>query len=810
MKTSLAITGVGMLTSAGLNANVCFHSIRSSITRLTLQPYSDRIRNWVVGGAVLTWTPGLRERRLQGLAEKAFQEAWKQATGSSDPGLLGPVALIVGEPEAIRPGYRFPPSRLRLSSWLAEMGVRKIGTREILQAGHCNGLLALQRAAQILNSGEARVCAIGVADTQLQIRVIRWHEDHYRLKCGYLTDGLMPAEASGFLVVELEQSALARGADVLARIPALAVEREKATILADQPNTAAGLTTAVRTALKDAEIGPTDIEAVWCDLNGESYRAREWAFTEIRNGIQDRTELIHPADCYGDLGAASDTILLGLAAEAQATGWAKGRPLLVFGGSEDGVRAAAVVAPMPESSRGPPLIQVTVDVPRTLPINHEVSELGPDEIVYLQTEDPPRSYFEWELRHEHLDELISLYYQRKTLWTDAEVEWRRVREPEQRILNHLDAAVAGGPLSIWTVASGLQSDDEGSCFAGSLMLAVLANPTNLDRIDDVLQDPTSSNLTGIQAGLKHIRHPALEQKIKAWLNHDFMEVQAMAASLSGYLALGDPSHLLPALDSDDLELVRAATGAIRRFRYTRATRALQRLIDHEDPFVQHDALLALLCFQSDTAQEHCRRICQHGWKPGVRAPLLLAMCGNLSDLSVLWAQEHEPSRLPEVIEATGILGNVAAIPFLIDVLQSNDESAKLASAEALELMTAAGLRETAVVVTIEEEFEGEFEEEESEVERKSTSWEDWYEWWRRHESRFKHHLRWRRGEPFDLGICVDELSVGTTPLHQRQRAYWELVLLSSHDIPFETDWFVTHQTESISRWQDWLQLNNRN
>ncbi|MGI0016319.1 MAG: hypothetical protein ACREBU_23105, partial [Nitrososphaera sp.] len=382
------------------------------ITRLAIQPWPDRIKNWLVGGEIMMWVPYGRERRLQFLAEQAFAQAWSRATANSDISQSGPTALLLGAPEIIRPGYRFPPKGFDAPGWLKQLGIASIGRCEILPYGAASAQVALQRANQILESGIAGSCIIGVADTHWHIRVTRWHENNYRLKCGYLTDGLMPGEAVCFLVVEKGQMARTRGASILALIQAASVSREKATVLSDQPNTAKGLTDVVRASLREAGILAKDIGTVWSDLNGESYRAREWAFTEIRCGFQTHTELMHPADCHGDLGAASDANLLGLAVMAQASGWAQVKPSLVFAGSEDGVRAATVItAPGGKS----PVFQVSNRLPRVFADRFDLPTLGVDDENYEESEDPPRAYFDWNLRQEHLEEIAAIYNQRKTI-----------------------------------------------------------------------------------------------------------------------------------------------------------------------------------------------------------------------------------------------------------------------------------------------------------------------------------------------------------------------------------------------------------
>jgi 3-oxoacyl-[acyl-carrier-protein] synthase-1 len=804
VKLKLVITGVGMVTPIGLSAIECLHSVRSSITRLALQPYPDRINEWVVGGNAMTQTLEVREGRLRILAELALREARKQAFGV-EPKQPVPVVVLLGAPESIRPGYRFPSPGFNFRTWLAGLGVRSSRTIEVLEAGHCGAHVALERAREILDSGEARACLIGAVDNQVQLRVIRWLEDYYRLKCRYMIDGLLPGEASCFLVVEDELSARDRGARILAQVLSVASDREAATVLSDQPNTARGLTNAVRTALKDAGVDSPDIDAVWCDLSGESYRAREWAFTEIRLKFQTHTELFHPADCHGDLGAASDANLLGLATMAQASGWARRRPLLVFAGSEGGIRAAAVVGPPPED-QPPTVLQVSEHRPVQYRTDLEVPALGPDEEDYRESEDPPRSYFEWELRQEHLGDLASLYYQRRAILRNGEVDWFRAREPEQRILNHLDAVVVSGATAIWAVASGILSDDEGSCFAGALILGLLANPKNLARIEGVLQDPSSTNLAGIEAGLRLAPPLVLRPWIDTLLTHDLPEVRAMVASLAGYRREGSPEKLFPLLQGREPSVIRAAAEALRRLRHLKAIPALEQLAEHEDPTVREAVLLSLLCLGSQPARNLLRQLCRGGCPPGFHGPILLALCGNIADLPLLLQAGEQGSMDLDTIEAIGLLGNVRGVPPLLQVLQLEDESLKIASAEALERMTAAGIREKVVVV---EEAEGPDADvsgqPKREVERVSTSHREWSLWWTRNAFFFEPTRRWRHGQPFDLEGCLAEMADGKGRVQDRRRSHYELVIQSGHDIPFEPDDFVFYQQAAIERWRIWLE-----
>jgi 3-oxoacyl-[acyl-carrier-protein] synthase-1 len=803
VKVNLAITGVGLVTPVGLNAPECFHAVRSGITRLTRQPYRDRTGEPIVGGNVLTWTATVRERRLRAFAELAIREAWQQAHGHSDPHSLGPTALVLGAPESMRPGYRFPSTSDNVRAWFAKLGIASAGPVEVLPEGATSAQRALARAVQLFDSGAARFCIVGAVDTQLQVRVTRWHENNERLKCAYIHDGLMPGEAACFLVIEMESSAFARRATILARILATAHSLEPANILSDQPNTARALTDSARMALRDAAIQAKDLDAVWCDLNGESYRAREWAFTEIRLGVQTHTELIHPADCHGDLGAASDANLLGLAAMAQATGWAKGQPQLVFSGSEGGLRAVTVICPPPKQ---PPLLQVTRDLPRVLPVDVAVTELEPDEANYLEAENPARAYFDWQLRQEHLDNLAALHYQRKAVLANPKIPWPRLREPEQRILNHLDAVVAGGATSIWAVASGLLDGEEGKAFAGALLLGILPTPGNLARMNDALI-PKEPWLAGVEAGLQHAPESrALTAQLHTWLDHAEPAVRATAISVLSHRRELDPRRVVSFVENGDPLVRLAGIRAARRGRNMPAAPALERLLTAADPEVVHEALRSLLCLGQRTALDRCRQIVLSGFLPAARAQLLLAMCGQLSDLFTLM-RAGKALADPVTLEALGILGNVEAVEYLFQALDTKDDEVKGAVAEALQLITAAGLREQASITERTELMPGEFVEETHDVERVATAPAVWRTWWAQNGRRFDPRRRWRRGQPFDFGVVIAELNDPTSRVRDRQRAYSELLILSGQSFAFEPNWFVPRQQEAIARWDSWWTAN---
>ena len=130
----------------------------------------------------------------------------------------------------------------------------------------------------------------------------------------------------------------------LAHVAGLGVAREPVAIKTEGVCVGAGLTEAFRAAFQGLSAGQR-IGDVYCDLNGEAYRADEYGFAALR--CKDRfrapTDFVAPADCWGDVGAASAPLLAILAVAAARKGVAHGPFSLVWTSSEDGTRGALLL-----------------------------------------------------------------------------------------------------------------------------------------------------------------------------------------------------------------------------------------------------------------------------------------------------------------------------------------------------------------------------------------------------------------------------------------------------------------------------------
>jgi 3-oxoacyl-[acyl-carrier-protein] synthase-1 len=130
----------------------------------------------------------------------------------------------------------------------------------------------------------------------------------------------------------------------LARVVSASTTVEKNRIKTDTICVGEGLTAAIRGACAALEPAKGRVEQTWCDMNGERYRSTEYTYTLLRaQSLFVKSHVSHPADCWGDVGAASGPLFIGLAIESWSRSYAKGPRALLWTSSECGYRAAAVL-----------------------------------------------------------------------------------------------------------------------------------------------------------------------------------------------------------------------------------------------------------------------------------------------------------------------------------------------------------------------------------------------------------------------------------------------------------------------------------
>ncbi len=216
----------------------------------------------------------------------------------------------------------------------------------LIPGEHAAGLAALARAAADLRAGAADFAVVGAVDSLLHTPLLASLLAEGRLKSPARPAGLIPGEGAVVLLLERAADAARRGARPLARLGAIALETEAEPIGPGRPIRAEAAGRSVRAALADSG-GPGRIHRAICDLTGERWRSIEWALLETRclGELAAGWRLWHPADCLGDLGAASGLAGVVLAVRAFARGYGGPDGVLISSASAAGQRAAACVFP---------------------------------------------------------------------------------------------------------------------------------------------------------------------------------------------------------------------------------------------------------------------------------------------------------------------------------------------------------------------------------------------------------------------------------------------------------------------------------
>jgi 3-oxoacyl-[acyl-carrier-protein] synthase-1 len=347
----LAITGLGMVSAVGYSAAECGAAIRAGIARfeelevLSLFLQEDGLSEdpdnpvTAVGGVV----PGIDEEysceeRCIEMALRAMADAITQAESISNE-----IALLVAAPLPDTAGKHRVNEASIVEKLVSQLKTDPLITKSF-GSGHAATLEALAEARAFIAQGRSRQAIVGAVDSLIDTAFLYQMNRIDRLKHSCSLGGFIPGEASAFCVVEDVADAQARGATPLAEVKGLGLAEEVTSWESDEPCLGLGLAQAIREAA-GGKIDTDRIELVVCDMNGEPYRGEEWGAAQSKcvEPSPVNFKLWHPADCIGDVGAASAATNVVAAVRGLISGATDRDEALVFASSESGRRAALIV-----------------------------------------------------------------------------------------------------------------------------------------------------------------------------------------------------------------------------------------------------------------------------------------------------------------------------------------------------------------------------------------------------------------------------------------------------------------------------------
>jgi 3-oxoacyl-[acyl-carrier-protein] synthase-1 len=351
--TSIAIIGLGVRCAVGLTSPAAAAAVRAGISGFGDHPYMlDKVGEPMVIAREPTLDPTLQgAERFSQLAAPALKEALAPLTQRNMS--LQSVHTLIGTPDP-RPGL---PEGIEeaLGQLVANETSLKTSQRTtFLPSGNAAGLLAMKQARDILQAGRSRFCLVGGVDSYMTADSLEWMDEQGILKSSENRNGFPPGEAAGFCLLTTGATALEGRLPVLGWLETLGAAREECPIRTETICIGRGLSEAIKQATAPLRLPDERVDDSICDLNGEPYRSEEFALTVLRTqkAFVDFSRFVTPADCWGDVGAASGPLFANLATMAGLRGYAKGPRTMIWASSEKGDRAAAVIVTPPRTLGG--------------------------------------------------------------------------------------------------------------------------------------------------------------------------------------------------------------------------------------------------------------------------------------------------------------------------------------------------------------------------------------------------------------------------------------------------------------------------
>lgn len=334
----LTIIASGMVTGVGLNAPATCAAIRTGITNFVETRFMDAGGEWIIGSYVPLEQPWRGRSKLVHLVVPAIRECIAAITNFKAE--KTPLLLCVAEKD--RPGRLEGLDDLLINEVQDELGLRFHEKSAVISNGRVGGVDAIKLASTLIHKERLPYCIIAGVDTFLIAGTLTAYELRERILTSKNSNGFIPGEAGSAMLL----GAGSQGTGSGMVIKGIGFGKEETTIDAEKPLRADGLVQAIKEALTSAGLSMGDLDYRITDANGEQYIFKEasLALTRILRKRKEEFDIWHPADCIGEVGAATVPCVLGIAMAAARKDYAPGNKVLCHFGNDNGERAAIVLS----------------------------------------------------------------------------------------------------------------------------------------------------------------------------------------------------------------------------------------------------------------------------------------------------------------------------------------------------------------------------------------------------------------------------------------------------------------------------------
>lgn len=260
----------------------------------------------------------------------------------SEPARNYPMPIFIACPELLpKKRARVEASFIQDLKLLTKCNIDLANSR-CIHEGRAGGITALEIAYKYFRSTGKDFALIGGVDSYRYFdNQLEFLDKAQRLLAEGASDGFAPGEGASFVLVASPQACKKYSLAPRLFLGQPGCGMEDGHRYSEKPYRGDGLSRAFTQALSVA-IPNLPIASIYSSLNGESFGAKELGVAQIRNHqyLKDVT-INHPADCFGDIGAAMAPMMFGLIANNEK------KPSLVYC-SADGPQRGAVCVWQPE------------------------------------------------------------------------------------------------------------------------------------------------------------------------------------------------------------------------------------------------------------------------------------------------------------------------------------------------------------------------------------------------------------------------------------------------------------------------------
>ena len=343
----LYIAGMGMITPLGPNVATTVAAINAGISAYTLSEYETadgepitiaKVPDALFNNIDAVIDEGdrfnLRHDRLTKMAILAVREACSMHVIEQTI----PVVLGMSEQKVDKEGLGSFIKNLQenCKPWISAQLSRSI------YSGRAVGMEAIDFVFRYLSELTYPFILVGASDSYMDDELINPLAQEHRLLTPGVSDAFAPGEAASFLLLtrHIELAENRNGFAIAIHPPGIA--KEEGHLYSDVPYRGDGLDQSFKKVLtKQSE---KSICKIYSSMNGENHWAKEYGVAYLRNKqkFSDNFSIEHPADCYGDIGSATASTLITLAAENLHKN-KNVKTHLVYSSSDSSIRGAVLV-----------------------------------------------------------------------------------------------------------------------------------------------------------------------------------------------------------------------------------------------------------------------------------------------------------------------------------------------------------------------------------------------------------------------------------------------------------------------------------